>query len=321
MHKKKKIEIKEDSCFYNFYYKKDRLNQLRGFCTTFQCDFSANQAATKLHLEPGTICKQINSLEDELGIRLFDRTPNNRYLPTEEGRKFYEEAIKIIQATDGLYMNFCKEVVEERKNKLKIAGSQTVLCSILPKYIKKLRDNKNYKDINIEVINIDKESAIKRLKNNSVDIAIYPSKFNEKVDNEVKKNNVFNYKHVLVLNEKHPLAHKKNISEKELSECDYFFLDEYRFYDPRDTFDLTPSNITFENANLEVILALVEKNLGVIFMEEKYVNKFVSNNLVVKELSFFPILKTYFSVYTKKNSNNKDSTNFLINEMKKDKNN
>ena len=56
-----------------FYYKKDRLNQLRGFCTTVRCDCSQAKAARKLNVEPATINKQISSLERDLEVKLFDR--------------------------------------------------------------------------------------------------------------------------------------------------------------------------------------------------------------------------------------------------------
>ena len=53
----------------------------------------------------------------------------------------------------------------------------------------------------------------------------------------------------------------------------YFFLDKYDFYNPADTFQLKPSQITFENATWEIISALVRENLGVVFLPDGYFDK------------------------------------------------
>ena len=47
----------------NFYYKKDRLNQLRGFCAVVQSG-SVNKAAKIVGVEPTAVSKQVKALED-----------------------------------------------------------------------------------------------------------------------------------------------------------------------------------------------------------------------------------------------------------------
>ena len=55
-----------------FYYKKNRLQQLRGFCYAAQMG-SMLKCANKMGLTQGAITLQIQSLERDLGIKLFER--------------------------------------------------------------------------------------------------------------------------------------------------------------------------------------------------------------------------------------------------------
>lgn len=63
-----------------------------------------NNAAKKLKTAAGTITRQINALEAELGVRLIERT-TRRFKLTDIGQAYYDEAKKLIeqlQITDNL---------------------------------------------------------------------------------------------------------------------------------------------------------------------------------------------------------------------------
>ena len=53
----------------------------------------------ELGLTPGTISKRLQALEDELSVRLFDRTTRSIRI-TEEGALFYEHTIRILAELD-----------------------------------------------------------------------------------------------------------------------------------------------------------------------------------------------------------------------------
>ena len=59
---------------------------------------SFSKAAEKLYISPTAIIKQINSLEDSLGIILFNRTHRGIIL-TKAGESIYHDAKYIIQYT------------------------------------------------------------------------------------------------------------------------------------------------------------------------------------------------------------------------------
>lgn len=77
---------------------------------TFLCvveSGSFNKAAEKLFISPPAVIKQINLLEDSLGVQLFVRTHRGLVL-TEAGKSMYQDTKYIIQ--------YCKDSVTRAKN-------------------------------------------------------------------------------------------------------------------------------------------------------------------------------------------------------------
>ena len=68
---------------------------------------SFNKAAEESFITPTAVIKQINSLEESLGVRLFDRSHRGLTL-TKAGRSIYQDARYIIQ--------YCRDSVTRAKN-------------------------------------------------------------------------------------------------------------------------------------------------------------------------------------------------------------
>jgi DNA-binding transcriptional LysR family regulator len=70
------------------------LRHLRYFIAVAEA-LSFTRAAEKLRLAQPSLSRQVHNLEDEIGVRLFDRA-NNRIALTEEGRVFLSDAKKLL---------------------------------------------------------------------------------------------------------------------------------------------------------------------------------------------------------------------------------
>ena len=84
---------------------------------TFLCvadSGSFNKAAEQLYISPPAVIKQINLLENSLGIRLFTRTHRGLTL-TKAGQSMYQDAKYIIQ--------YCKDSVTRAKNAMRDSDS------------------------------------------------------------------------------------------------------------------------------------------------------------------------------------------------------
>lgn len=67
---------------------------IRGFIRSFELR-SINKAAGDLFISPQGLGKAINRLEAELGVKLFERTPNG-LVPTESGTYLYKKATELM---------------------------------------------------------------------------------------------------------------------------------------------------------------------------------------------------------------------------------
>ena len=87
--------------------------QLETFLCVAQCG-SFNKAAEKLYISPPAVIKQINLLEESLGLQLFVRTHRGLAL-TEAGQSLCQDAKYIIQ--------YCKASVTRAKNTMQESDS------------------------------------------------------------------------------------------------------------------------------------------------------------------------------------------------------
>src|SRR5213075_2447397 len=70
------------------------LRHLRYFVAVAE-ELNFTRAATKLHLAQPSLTRQVHNLEEELGVRLLDRTKNQVSL-TEEGKSFLVDARRLL---------------------------------------------------------------------------------------------------------------------------------------------------------------------------------------------------------------------------------
>lgn len=99
---------------------------------------SFNKAAEELFITPTAVIKQINLLEENLGVKLFERTHRGLKL-TEAGASMYNDAKYVI--------NYCKESVLRakkavlgNKNVIRIGTSPMTPAEALSKYFVRFRE-------------------------------------------------------------------------------------------------------------------------------------------------------------------------------------
>ena len=95
-----------------FYYKQNRLKQLRAFCHAVRT-LSISKAAERMHLSQPTVSLQIKALERELGTVLFERR-GPRIALTPEGGALYELSSPLVEGIDNLPDAFRRTVRKPR---------------------------------------------------------------------------------------------------------------------------------------------------------------------------------------------------------------
>jgi DNA-binding transcriptional LysR family regulator len=245
-----------------FYYKKNRLQQLKGFYYTALLG-SPTKAAEKMFLSQAAISMQITSLEKDLRIDLFTRK-NNKLILTKEGKMLYEIAVPHIQGLEQVSNLFNKKLQQTKENIINIAANHVSISYILPKYIRKLKNE--YKNIKLKICNISKGEALTRLINNEIDMIVYPFEVKD-IPQECNFIPIIKYQPSLVLNRDHPLASKKNVSLSDVAQYELIRIDPHLITLP--AFEelvmahKLQSNIEFEQGDWEILKKFVAAKIGV----------------------------------------------------------
>lgn len=113
-----------------------KLQQLRYLCKVANQDLNLSKAAKSLHTSQPGISKQIQLLEEELGVEIFVRNGKRIVKITPPGEAILKIAGKIIQDTENL-RRICQEFTHEAGGTLTIATTHTQARYVLPVVIKR----------------------------------------------------------------------------------------------------------------------------------------------------------------------------------------
>ncbi|OQP33209.1 LysR family transcriptional regulator [Pantoea latae] len=105
------------------------INQLRCFVAVGQ-ELHFGRAAQKMEMMPASLSRFIRLLEEELGIRLLNRSTRNVAL-TAEGAIFFEEASRLIEQFDALARRFKGGLKDDRRT-LRIGAIDSAARGIVP---------------------------------------------------------------------------------------------------------------------------------------------------------------------------------------------
>jgi DNA-binding transcriptional LysR family regulator len=170
---------------------------------------SMSAAASKLYISQPTVSQAIRELEEHYGVLLFERL-NRRLHITDAGRKLFSYAKGLVKQFDELEDKMLKI---NKKEKIRIGATITVgeciLSNIISEFTKKEPDIDVYSYMN------NTQFIESKLLNSEIDIGI--------VEGEIKSPDLICIPEVkdylvLICSPNHPLAKKKTVKLKELTD-------------------------------------------------------------------------------------------------------
>ena len=240
----------------SFYYKKNRLQQLKCFYYTALLG-QPTKAAEAIGVTQAAVSMQIKSLESDFGNLLFERK-NKKLSLTNEGKTLYEIITPHLLAIEGVVEMFQNKKSEEKNNEIIIAANHVSISYIIPKALYQMQiENPNVK---FKIKNLSWSDGLKRLLNDEVDFLIYPRQEN-KIPIECDFFPIATYKPILLINNDHELAKKKSLSLSEISNLNLIRIDPElitlpAFEEIIDANNLK-TNIEFENGDWEILKKFV----------------------------------------------------------------
>lgn len=140
------------------------LRHLRYFVAVAE-ERNFTRAAQRLHIAQPPLSRQIQQLEETLGVRLFER--NSRPLKlTETGKFFYSHAVQLIAQTNELESMTRRVGNIERSLSVGFVGS--TLYGMLPKIIRRFRDEN--KTVELSLHEMSTMDQIRALKDGRIDV-------------------------------------------------------------------------------------------------------------------------------------------------------
>jgi DNA-binding transcriptional LysR family regulator len=184
------------------------IRHLKTFLTVAKL-MSFNRAAERLHYAQSSISAQIQALEAELGVQLFDRL-GRRILPTEAGERLMQYAERIIDLAEETRAQIGGAV--EPEGSLTIRVPESVGVHRLPQVINEFSGR--FPRVRLLLTTCAHESLRKDLGTGMIDLAFLLTDSYHSTDLEIE---VLGFETVLlVASPRHPLAKQKRVRTRDL---------------------------------------------------------------------------------------------------------
>ncbi|HWR38924.1 MAG TPA: LysR family transcriptional regulator [Patescibacteria group bacterium] len=235
------------------------IRNLRSFITVARL-LNFGEAARSLNYSQSTVSEQIQSLEQYLGTRLFERMSKKVFL-TEPGKKlipFAERMVKETEAIKGLF-----DEGDEVSGTLNIGAAETLCVFWLPPLLKEYRSHYPKVQINIKVGNcIDFPQWLQQ---NTIDVAF--SLNDESKQQHLRQMVLFRGETVFIASPDHELAGNPVLEPQNLAGHTLLLPEGYCGY-PMDLKNLleqerVEANTIMEFGSLEAIRQCVKNGLGI----------------------------------------------------------
>ena len=243
-----------------FYYKQNRLKQLRAFCSTARWK-SMSRAAQHMYLSQPSISLLIQALEKDLSSRLFDRQGPRLQL-TKEGKILLELALPLVEGLENLPETFNDRCNHTVAGTLHIAAGESTTLYLLPAIVD--RFTQRYPQIQVKLHNVPGKEGLSMVRSGDVDMAVGPM---TEIPDEVWYSPLVSYSPVLITPPEHPLAKRRKVSLQDIAE--YALILPPHSMSTRNYIDVVfqqhnfDYRVSMEAGGWEVIKKYVELGLGI----------------------------------------------------------
>ena len=245
-----------------------------------------SEASEELNMTHPTLSQQISKLEDELGVKLINRTTRS-FAITDAGRDFEVYARKITslfeEATDSLikYRNI-------RTHQLRIGVVPTLGRIHLTKYV--LSFGQKEMGLEIELVDDFSEKLYKALERNKVDVIIANRiPFTEKHHVSIEQYSLFQGRMVAVCGPEHRFAGEKSVTLEECAEepiirlsshSSVFIIIDRLFKKLRLRQKVICSCETTSN-----MISLVDANYGISFLSDRIAKNYATDKTCIVKIT------------------------------------
>ena len=223
-------------------------------------------AAEKCFVTQPTLSMQIQKLEEQLGVLIFDRS-KHPVVPTDVGARVIAQARVVLTEASRI-----REIIKEEKGilsgSLKIGILPTLSPYLLPLFIKSFLEK--YPEVEVNVEELVTEQIIAKLQKDQLDIGLFvtPSGVSG-----LDERPIFNEEFVAYVGQEHPLHAVETIDPFLLNVEDVWVLNEGHCFRNQvlnicQPPDAPPEQFRFQSGSLEALKKLVDRHGGITLLPE-----------------------------------------------------
>jgi LysR family hydrogen peroxide-inducible transcriptional activator len=223
-------------------------------------------AAEACFVTQPTLSAQVNKLEKELDVLIFDRS-KMPVIPTEIGIQLIEQAKRVVAESKGIY-----EMIAELKGNIggmiKIGIIPTLAPYLLHLFVGNFLEK--YPKVQLQVEEVITEEVVKRLKNDELDLGIVSTPLNEQ---GILEKPIFYERFYAYFSKGHPLLEKRAVKADELLSSDLWVLQQGHCLRDQVLSICEQSrsqrmNFHYESGSLEGLKNMVDRYKGVTLLPE-----------------------------------------------------
>lgn len=257
---------------------------------------SFTKAAHTLYISQPTISKMIKSLEEDLGVVLFNRFGKQIEL-TDAGQIIFNQAQGIVHSFQNLSSEL-DDLMNLKKGHLQIGLPPMVGSSFFPKVIGEFRGQ--YSDITIKLVENGSKKIEDDIEKGLLDIGVVLSPTNEEMFNTFP---LAKEKLMLLVHPSHSLAGKKNVSLSELAQESFIiFREDFALYGRVIAECMQVGfqpHVVYESSQWDFISEMVAANLGISLLPEPICRELDADRIQVLPL-IDPIIPWHLTMIWRK---------------------
>ncbi|NLZ94453.1 MAG: LysR family transcriptional regulator [Bacteroidales bacterium] len=228
-----------------------------------------SKAAEASFVTQPTLSMMIQKLEDELGVRIFDRT-QSPIEPTDVGRKIIEQA-----RTSIVQIHQIKEIVEEEKGIIKGVFHLAIIPTVSPYLLPKLMQihHKENSDIRLVISEMTTNQILSNLAKGNIDGGILATPLH---DERMKERPMYYERFLAYVSPNERFLHAKVALEvSDLKGAKLWLLDEVHCFRTQilnlcnfRNKGIVNSAFTYEAGSIETLINIVDNNNGITIIPE-----------------------------------------------------
>src|SRR5277367_1473775 len=245
------------------------VNQLRYVCAIADTG-NFSRAAERCRIAQPSLSQQVQKLEDDLGVKLFDRLGRSIRL-TEAGRAFIPRARAILEQTEAARSTAADQNTDLRGS-VAVGVIPTVAPYLIPSYA--ARFAKSYPDAKLRIVEETTSVLVEGLRDLSLDVAILalPLRHKELELFPIRTEPLF-----AALSADHPRASAKSLALKDLRGESFVMLRDGHCFRDLSIATCTHARVTpriaFESGQFSSLFGMVAAGVGVSLVPEMAIDR------------------------------------------------